>query len=625
MKKCTKTMLSISTAIFLTIGSFPSVIHAETQGNVEVAEGAADTITGKASFFGDVDPNTKVTIDIVMKIQNKSELENYIRGTVTPKSSNYRKYLSVAEFKKSFAPKLKQIKKLTEYLKAFGITSEVYQDNLIVTATGTVGQINKAFDVKLQHATYKGKTFRATKKQPKLPKNIADDILCVLGLSNYSGYKARTEMIPNDLKPSGDSEPASLNPSDFIKHYNVQPLYDNGASGKNQSIGIVTLAEFNTNDAYSFWQQEGIKTDPNRIKVNDVDGGSGTDGADESTLDVEQSGAIAPKAKVNVYVGPNTDPGFVDAFAKVINENKCHQISTSWGESDDYIEYSVEQGQETREYAETFNQLYMQAAAQGISMFATAGDNGAYDSTENTPPSYELDADNPGDSPYIISAGGTTLAWKGTVKGVQVKVDNERAWGWDYLYPAFDAEGLYASGKLKKYFGGGGGGFSKIFDTPYYQKGVSGVNTFTGVQQWKASNPDGVRLLNVTRESTPQIVTGKGTGRNVPDISMNADPYTGYNLYYNGKMINIGGTSIVAPQLAGLSALINDNNKTQVGFWNPQIYRFAQSKDSPITPLNDTGVGNDNIFYTGTKGAIYNQATGLGIPNVAKLSASFGK
>ncbi|AAK78602.1 subtilase family serine protease [Clostridium acetobutylicum] len=625
MNSYVKRMLTISTAVFITMGSFASIVHAEPQGDVGVTEGVGDTIANKASFLGDLDPNTQVTIDIVIKLQNKSELQQYINDTVTPKSSNYRRYLSVAEFKKSFAPKSKQINELTEYLKAFGIKSEVYQDNLIVTATGTADQINKAFNVELKHASYKGKNFHASKKQPKLPKKIADNILCILGLSSYSSYTTKTVKVPNEFKPSNSNGPLSLNPSDLIKHYNVQPLYKNGASGKNESIGIVTLAEFNPNDAYSFWKQEGIKTDKRRIKVINVDGGSGNDGADETTLDVEQSGALAPKAEVNVYVAPNTDPGFVDAFANVINENKCHQISASWGESEDLISYLVSQGQETKGYAEAFNQLFMQAAAQGISMFAAAGDSGAYDSKENTPPSYELSVDNPADSPYITAAGGTTLAWQGTVKETSVKVDKERAWGWDYLYPAFDADGLYSSGKLDKYFVGGGGGFSKIFDTPDYQKGISGVNRFTGVKQWTASNPQGPLLLNVTRDAAQQIVTGKDTGRNVPDISMDADPYTGYNVYMNGEMSSIGGTSIVAPQLAGLCALINDNNNTQVGFWNPQIYKFAQSSNSPLNPLNDTGSSNDNIFYTATKGTIYNQATGLGIPDIAKLNASFGR
>jgi subtilase family serine protease len=81
----------------------------------------------------------------------------------------------------------------------------------------------------------------------------------------------------------------------------------------------------------------------------------------------------------------------------------------------------------------------------------------------------------------------------------------------------------------------------------------------------------------------------------------------------------------VAPQLAGLSALINSSVGQRVGFWNPQIYRFAQQSDSPFTPLNDTGTTNDNGYYTGTAGTIYNQATGLGIPDVAALAKKFAE
>lgn len=624
----TKKALSIAAATLLTTSIFANITYAQTQSpsDIVIAQGAGDTVSSKASFFGDVDPNTTVTIDIVMKLQNKPVLQQYINSTVTPSSFLYRKYISVKQFKEAFAPKQREIDALTNYLNSYGIKSTVYSDNLIVTATGTVAQVNKAFSVELKQASYKGKKFHATKKQPKLPRTVADKVLCVLGLSTYSSFATNIAKVPNEVKLAQSNTIAALNPSDLIKNYNVQSLYDNGATGTNQNIGIVTLAEFNPSDAYSFWNQEGIKTQQNRIKVNDVDGGSGTDGADETTLDVEQSGALAPNANINVYVGPNTDPGFVDAFAKAINDNNCHQISASWGESESLIQYMVSTGQEASEYAEAFNQLYMQAAAQGISMFSAAGDAGAYDSTRDNPSSYELAVDNPADSPYITAAGGTTLPFKNTFKnGTTVTVEKERAWGWDYLYPLFDSLGLYSSGDVGDYFVGGGGGFSKQFATPDYQKGISGVNSYTAIKQWEGTNPQGSLLLNVTRESTPQVITGTSTGRNVPDIAMNADPYTGYNVYIDGQMSSIGGTSIVAPQLAGLCALINDNNKTQVGFWNPQIYRFARSKNSPLHPLNDSGATNDNLFFTGTKGTIYNQSTGLGVPDITNLAKHFGR
>ena len=71
-----------------------------------------------------------------------------------------------------------------------------------------------------------------------------------------------------------------------------------------------------------------------------------------------------------MYVGPNTDTGFLDAVAEAVNEDKSQQISISWGESETAINYFVQQGQETPEYMNAFNQIFMQAASQGVSMFA---------------------------------------------------------------------------------------------------------------------------------------------------------------------------------------------------------------------------------------------------------------
>jgi subtilase family serine protease len=63
----------------------------------------------------------------------------------------------------------------------------------------------------------------------------------------------------------------------------------------------------------------------------------------------------------------------------------------------------------------------------------------------------------------------------------------------------------------------------------------------------------------------------------------------------------------------------------RVGFWNPSIYKFAQLPSSPFTPLDTTGTSNDNLFFSGTAHTIYNPATGLGIPNLAKVAADFAR
>ena len=44
-----------------------------------------------------------------------------------------------------------------------------------------------------------------------------------------------------------------------------------------------------------------------------------------------------------------------------------------------------------------------------------------------------------------------------------------------------------------------------------------------------------------------------------------------------------------------------------------------------MTPLDQRGTGNDNIYYSGTPGTLYNEATGLGVPNLAVLAADFAR
>lgn len=630
MRNLKKKVLSAAAAASLFLGTVPVWASADSgnTGKQVIPQGTSPSVLNHADYFGNLDPSTPVTVDIVMKIQHKDQLKQYIKETVTPGNPHYRKYLNTHAFAAKFGPSPSEINQVTHYLRHFGIQSKVYANHLVITANGTVAQFNKAFNVDIKKAKLKGKKFHATKKAPRAPHNVAKDILAILGLSDYSNFVSHATKRAVPIDTNSPEGPLSLDPSALVKHYNVQPLYNQGATGAGQTIGIVTLAEFNPQDAYTFWKKEGINTKPNRIHVTQVDGGSGWNGYDETTLDVEQSGALAPQANINVYVGPNSDPGFVDAFAKAISDNQIQELSVSWGLSETGIIDLVRQDLETPAYANVFNQLFMEASAQGISTFAAAGDSGAYDA-QGYPGTFQLSVDNPADSPYITAAGGTTLPWHTTTKtGVKISVSHERAWGWDYLYPYFDSLGLAQKpGGLAYYFGGAGGGFSSLFPLPSYQKGVSGVDAYHAIKYWQPNS----NYTSVTRLAQPQMVSGHGQGRNVPDVSMNADPYTGYKVYLsdpghpgqNAGWAVYGGTSFVAPQLNGLTALINSADHTQVGFWNPQIYRFAQQANSPFDPLNTTGGTNDNLFYTGTPGTVYNQATGLGVPNVASLAQHF--
>jgi subtilase family serine protease len=108
-------------------------------------------------------------------------------------------------------------------------------------------------------------------------------------------------------------------------------------------------------------------------------------------------------------------------------------------------------------------------------------------------------------------------------------------------------------------------------------------------------------------------------GRNVPDISFDADSLTGYLVYYTSDVTGFGtnpytgGTSVVAPQLAGVTALLDQYVGQRIGFLNPTLYGLAASGQAysggTNAPLNQITAG-DNWFYSGSKG--YNPGSGLG-------------
>jgi kumamolisin len=139
---------------------------------------------------------------------------------------------------------------------------------------------------------------------------------------------------------------------------------------------------------------------------------------------------------------------------------------------------------------------------------------------------------------------------------------------------------------------------------------------------------DGLYLpTSSTFDATPATQHGSSSGRATPDLVADADPFTGYLLYdplaTPALQSGWGGTSFVAPQLNAAAALIDQVAGHRTGLWNPAIYRFAASADSPFTPLSASGTGNDNLYFTGTPGQVFNVGSGLGYPDLAKLASDF--
>jgi subtilase family serine protease len=295
--------------------------------------------------------------------------------------------------------------------------------------------------------------------------------------------------------------------------------------------------------------------------------------------------------------------------------------------------------------SQAVHELLVRAAIQGQTVFAAAGDSGAYDvngdlgcdgpyssAQPNSTCSLALTVDYPASDPAITAAGGTTLPGTQefclnaacTPPYFTVSVAHERVWAWDYLFAyAEAASGCNTPISCGVFPVGGGGGVSTFFKTPFYQDGLPGIQRSQPNQTFEAGE-DFIAEIGIVDLYYP--LPSYYPGRNVPDVSFNADPYTGYAVYYTsdqtgfGVQAGWGGTSFVGPQLNGVSALLGQYVHGRIGLLNYPLYGLAsrgQAYSGHNPPLHAIAYG-DNWFYKGSKG--YNPGTGLGTIDVSDFA-----
>ncbi|MEP7186025.1 MAG: S53 family peptidase [Rhodanobacter sp.] len=611
---------------------------------VIVLAGFASSASGSglqtATDQGLAPTDQNVTVSLVLRLRNQAALESYIQQTVTPSSSNFQNFITTAQFAQRYGATDGQIARVQNYLKKHGLHGEALGNHMVITVNGTLGQFSQLFNTPVHNfvSSRSGRRFHRPSRRLVMPVGLNDSVLVASGLSNERQYvphhtsRVRTANLqvgntPMTLSakavstagnPTSTGVPGQYTVGDVADFYNINPLYKRGITGKGSTVAIVTLATFDPADAEDYWSAIGLDTKPHRIKQVHVDGGGGSNGADETTLDVQQAGGLAPWAKIIVYDAPNAGSGFVDAFARAVSDNKADSISTSWGlgEIFNFAALNVDGASDTDTTdvgdLQAYHQIFLEAAVQGQSMFAASGDSGAYDTVrqlgsgtgpgEFTAP---LTVDSPASDPYITAAGGTTVPvqFVNSAGDVVLSIDKESVWGWDYLLP-------FVASRDDVFSVGGGGGVSVYWRKPLYQFFTNGVRRSEKDQSLVYNDP-------ATGPFTYLKLPAHFAGRNVPDISLNADPETGYLLVFQGGLYSSGGTSFVSPQLNGITALLRQSTGHRIGLWNPHIYLlqnlFGYGRFSAFNKVT-TG---DNWFYAGEPR--YNPGAGIGTLNVANL------
>jgi kumamolisin len=460
-----------------------------------------------------------------------------------------RQFLTPEELAAQSGAAQTDLDKVAEFARSRGF--EVVESSAArrtVRVSGTVEQANRTFAVDLGRYESPEETYRGREGAIYLPTEVADLIEGVFGLDNR-----------RMVRRSGGGPPlgaVETTPPEVAKLYDFP-----SCSAAGQTIGILEFGggwrktgalPNQQNDLELFCKGLGLVA-PNP-KVVSVDGAitSSYNGTlafpsrndDEVALDVQVAASVAQGANIVLFFAPNTASGIVDAFTTALYSSPLPLtvLSTSWGASEDT-------------WGDTLNQvdeLLIEAAALGITVFADSGDFGSNNASNDGSPHVNF----PASDPWVTGCGGTFIADPTATPFI------EGTWN-DFLIVHGKPTG-----------GATGGGISTSFPVvPSWQTGL----TFT------AFNP-------ATGKAGPPTPL---TGRGVPDVAGNASGFSGYPIVVYGVPFQIGGTSAVPPLYSALVAMIAANSGGPLGYLNPTLYEIGKTAGQKVLVDIHDGANNE--------------------------------
>jgi hypothetical protein len=611
----------------------PSRITAPVDNAVRTAIAHSTHPFAQAKFDrGPVDPSLpmeRMILALGPSADQEQLLRTFLDSQQTKGSPDYHHWLTPEEFGQKFGPSPQDVQQVTNWLQQEGFhVGTVAKSGGWIEFSGTASQVNQAFQTEMRNYQGTDRMHIANAADISIPAALAP---VVRGVSLHDFFKKPLHRINGKVHGVSDgSNPNAtlhdqqgnvvhaLAPGDFASIYDLNPLYTAAKNGAGQTIAIVARSDIDPNDISDFHSVffTSAPTTPNFI-LNGPDPGDVPGDDIEATLDTEWSNAVAPGATIDVVISSSTatTDGVDLSYTYIVDNNLAQIMSMSFGLCE------VDLGAQENQF---INSLAQQAAAQGISVFVSAGDDGTAACDDPNGP--VATGPNPtvsglASSPYDTAVGGTEFNeaqgggdatfWNVTNSPTLVSVKGyipEMVWN--------ESCSVAQCGAANANLFAGSGGTSSLYTATYQQgTGIPGLSF---------------------------------TNRALPDVSLAAaGGHDGYLLCFqrvcqagpNQSFFIIGGTSASTPSMAGIMAVIEQKvNLGRQGLANYVLYSLAKAetfsscnsnnRTNPATPdpaacvFNDVTVGNNNVpgapGFTAATG--FDLATGLGSVDANNLA-----
>jgi PKD repeat protein len=525
-------------------------------------------------------PMDRMILSLRLDPQAQTRLATLLAQQQDPASPNYHKWLTPEAFGEQFGPSQADLDSIEGWLQDHEFQVEgVTPGRTAILFSGNVQQVEQAFNTLILEFEADGRAFHANAVEPTLPRALASVVHGIVSLHNLPrqamSHRSPSAPPPQQALLTGGNGAHYLAPGDFATLYNLKPLYAAGIDGTGVSIAVVGRTHIGPTDIATFRSQSGLSVNAPLFILNGRDPGDLGAGEDtEAYLDVEWAGAVARNATVKFVMSASTgSTDGVDLSSQYIVSNNLAPVMTvSFGQCEGAMGASENN---------FYNNLWAQAAAQGITVLVASGDSGAAGCSAGSASAGSGQAvSGMASTPSNVCVGGTLLnegggSYWSTANGAGLTsvlgYIPEKAWNESAAVSG--GSGLWATG----------GGASGLYGKPAWQV-APGVPA------------DG--------------------RRDVPDVSLSAGSHDAYLVQAQGSLQAVGGTSCAAPAFAGVVALVVQATGQRQGNINPVLYKLgnAQFKGTGATVFHDVLTGSNTV--PGASGFLsgpgYDQATGLG-------------
>ncbi len=540
-----------------------------------------------------------VTLILKADAPREAALEQLLRDQQNPHHPAYHHWLTPEAFAARFGAAPADIATLRSWLEARGFRlRELPAGGRSMVFSGTLGQLDDAFGTQMHRYRWHGEEHLATARNPTVPAAFAP---LVAGFASLHDFRRQPQHRRAASTPAYNRGGTNyLAPGDFATIYDLTNSYASGVTGSGRSIAVLGRTNIHPVDIINFRALFGLSSlVPTMTVTNTTATKLPFVAADqtESDLDLEWAGAVAPSASIQFITSRTTalTDGIDLSASYAVANNVADIVSLSYG--------SCESTGDILSSGDTYyNNLWRQAAAQGISVFVSSGDSGAAGCDLDSSATASLGTGVNGlcTSAYATCVGGTEFVgdlqnpatyWSPTNAGNASALGyiGESVWNQS---GSVGGSGLYASG----------GGASLYIAKPAWQLATG--------------------------------VPGDGR-RDVPDVALASSSVHDAYLFYtsdgtgSSTLLAIGGTSAAAPAMAGITALVAQQQGGRVGNLNPALYGLSEMQAKGglpvfhrITSGNNTVPGQTG-FAASAGNPTYSQASGLGSVDGGQLLAGW--